>query len=106
MRQTAVHGSTTSTPPDRLGRVMLQGQSVDMQEALDRAYSRLTQYHKNCDYLWDLKKVKQWGKQPASEKQIAQVSRMFPDYDVENMSKGDASQILNRMFGRRKKRAS
>ena len=52
-------------------------------------------------YLWDLSIVKKWGKGPASEKQKEQVKRFFKDYDTSELTKLEASQILNRMFTRR-----
>lgn len=88
-------------PPDQLGRVTLHGELVDMQTALDRAYSVLQAQFEDCSYLWDLAQVKRWGAKPATEKQLVQVQRMFPGFDTSELTKAQASQILNRMFNRR-----
>lgn len=87
-------------PPDSLGRVQLGVELVDTQTALDRAYRTLTERYGDCAYLWDLAQVKKWGRKPATEKQLAQVQRMFPDFDTSELTKMEASQILNRMFNR------
>ena len=51
--------------------------------------------------LADLSIVKKWGKSPATEKQKEQVQRFFRDYDTSELTKLEASQILNRVFARR-----
>ena len=45
--------------------------------------------------------MKKWGKSDAKEKKKSQIKRFFKDYDVDNLTKLEASQILNRMFARR-----
>jgi hypothetical protein len=56
-------------------------------------------------YIWDISSAKRWGKQPASEKQIQLVSRMCKNFDCSTLTKLQASQILNRKLGGRKKTA-
>ena len=53
----------------------------------------------NLDKIRD--DFKKWGKSKATDKQKAQVRKFFKDYDVDNLTKLEASQILNRMFARR-----
>lgn len=72
-----------------------------MQEAFDIAYEFLLENYADQKYLWDLSIVKKWGKSEATEKQKAQVRRFFKDYNVDNLTKLEASQILNRMYARR-----
>lgn len=88
-------------PPDQLGRVTLGGELVEMQTALDRAYRVLQTQYSDCAYLWDLAQVKRWGAKPATEKQLVQVQRMLPGFDTSELTKAQASQILNRMFNRK-----
>lgn len=88
--------------PNSLGRVEIRGETMDYQTALDRAFKRLSEQHQDTRKLWDLEQIKRWGKAPATEKQKQMVSRMFPDFCTEGLSKMQAGQVLNRMFGRRK----
>ena len=85
---------------NELGETILD-RPMKMQEAFDFAYQYLLENYADQKYLWDLSIVKKWGKLEASEKQKAQIRRFFKDYDVDNLTKLEASQILNRMFARR-----
>ena len=84
---------------NELGETILD-RPMKMQEAFDLAYEYLLENYADQKYLWDLSIVKKWGKSEATEKQKAQVRRFFKDYDVDNLTKLEASQILNRMFAR------
>lgn len=92
--------------PDSLGMVTLKdGSYIPMQEALDRAYTVLNEHCGAYRYIWDLGAVKKWGKKPASESQLKIINRMCKDFDTSELTKGQASQILNRLFnGKHKKR--
>ena len=82
--------------PDALGMVcMPDGTRCKMQEALD---------HLDCRHLWDLQIVKKWGRMPATERQLALIRKRCQGYDPAGLSKGDASQIINRLFNEPKKR--
>lgn len=91
--------------PDQLGRVQVGGETVPYQTALDRAYKALCEGHEESRYIWDLDRVKAWGRKPATEKQLAMIQRRYRDFDTEGLTKMQASQILNRMFNGRKARA-
>lgn len=84
--------------PDALGTVELDGRKMPMQEALDRAYKTLTEQYAEERYLWDLDTVKRWGRQPATESQIKSIRRRCKGFDTDGLTKGQASQILNRLF--------
>lgn len=84
-------------PQDELG--MCNG--IKMQKALDSAYYYLQNEFGEQKYLWDLSLVKKWGKNPATDKQKEQVKRFIKNYDVSELTKLEASQILNRMFNKR-----
>ena len=88
--------------PDALGNVVLGGQEVDYQTALDRAYNKLASDFESARKLWDLDLVKKWGKAPATEKQLTLINRMYRDFDTTGLTKMQAGQILNRKFGGRK----
>lgn len=86
--------------PDALGRVTLGGELVDYQTALDRAYRRLREDFPDERYIWDTSVSAKWGRQPASEAQLRVIRRQCRGFDTENLTKGQASQILNRLSQR------
>lgn len=95
--------------PDALGMVnMPDGCRLGMQEAIDRVYTTLLQEHADCRHIWDLEQVRRWGRAPASEKQLQIIQKRCKGFDTTGLSKGDASQILNRLFNdpSKKKRRS
>ena len=75
-----------------------------MQEALDLAYLTLIRDHPNDRMLWDLQAVRKWGKSPATARQLEIIKKRCKGFDTANLSKGDASQILNRLLNEPKKR--
>lgn len=80
--------------PDALGMV----NGVPMQEMLDKAYRLLQDQYGDQRYLWDLDSVSRWGKQPATESQLKIIQRRCRGFDTDGLTKGQASQILNRLF--------
>ena len=80
--------------PDMLG--MVRGRPL--QEYLDRAYKMLTDGYPDQRMLWDLNAVKRWGKGPATESQLKIIQKRCKGFDTEGLTKGQASQILNRLF--------
>lgn len=88
----------TISCPDALGRVEFLGKQMTMQEALDEAYRTLRDGHEKSRYIWDLNAAKHWGKQPASEAQLRSIKRRCKGFDTTGLTKGQASQILNRLF--------
>ena len=93
--------------PDALGMVNLpDGSRMGMQEAIDMVYSKLIRDHADCRMLWDLEQVRRWGRAPASQKQLDIIKKRCKGFDASNLSKGEASQILNRLFGSQKRRGA
>lgn len=89
-------------PPDCLGRVPLKcGGAMDMQEAIDWVFKTLCKKHEHERKIWDTKEIRKWGNKPASEKQLQIISKTFTDFDCSNLTKLEASLILNRVFYRR-----
>ena len=85
--------------PDALGMVMFEnGKRMKMQEALDSAYRHLVHDYQDCKYLWDLGAVRRWGQGPATQKQLEIIHRRCKGFDATGLTKGAASQILNRLF--------
>ena len=99
-------GKSLTVPcPNSLGLVhMPDGSQVGMQEAIDRVYMELLRDYADCRQLWDLESVRRWGKYPATDKQLAIIQRRCKGFDTSGLSKGDASQILNRLFNAPKKK--
>lgn len=83
--------------PDALGMVELGGQRVPMQEALDRAYTVLQERFGECRKLWDLNAVRRWGSGEATEGQLRLIRRQCRDFECAGLTKGQASQIINRL---------
>ena len=86
---------------DALGMVSIRGEKTPMQQALDRAFTWLCENRAEQRYIWDAEQSKRWGKQPASEKQLAMIQRRLKGFDADGLTKGQASLILNRLAGRR-----
>jgi len=90
--------------PDALGKVKLRdGSVIGMQEAIDRVYARLIRDHLDCKKLWDLTEVRKWGRSTATEKQLEFIKKRCKGFDPTGLSKGDASQIINRLLNGPKK---
>lgn len=83
--------------PDTLGKVNFKNASVSMQEALDLAYMGLLNEYGDQRTLWDLNAVNRWGKAPATEKQLAIIRRRCKGFEDDGLTKGQASQIINRL---------
>lgn len=90
--------------PDALGMAVWQGQKIPMQQALDEAYTLLCKREADSKYIWDLNICRKWGKAPATDNQknlIRRRGRKYlnnSDIDIENLTKFEASQILNRII--------
>lgn len=83
---------------DSLGKVHFKnGAVLTMQEALDLAYTTLNTQYEDQRKLWDLNAVKKWGRGGATEKQVAMIQRQYKGFDCSNLTKGQASQIINRL---------
>lgn len=83
---------------DELGETVLYGKKIKMQEAFDLAYKYLCENFEEQKYIWDVKQIKRWGRSEASEKQKTIIKRICKDLDVSELTKSQASQILNRLF--------
>lgn len=91
--------------PDALGRVELDGATVPMQEALDRAYTVLCKKYGDMRKLWDLNEVKRWGGGSATEGQLNIIRRQCKNFDCTSLTKGQASQIINRLSANWRRRS-
>jgi hypothetical protein len=85
--------------PDALGKVRMEdGRYLDMQEAIDSVYQDLKENWSDCKRLWDLGVVRRWSKAPPTMKQLEIIQKRCKGFDTSKLTKGDASQILNRLF--------
>lgn len=82
--------------PDELGK---SNDDRDFQDLLDECYLYLMNNHEDYKYLWDLNIIKKWGKYPASDNQISTIRKFIPDIES-NLTKLEASQILNKLFNK------
>ncbi len=83
---------------DTLGRIFFNGRLEPTQKVLDAIYAQLLREHGDKRALWDLNLVKRWGAAEATEKQKRIIQRKFPQINVEDLTKLEASQILTRCF--------
>ena len=85
---------------NELGETVFNGVRMKMQKAFDEVYMYLKENHAETEYIWNINLIKKWGKYPASEKQKNQIKRIMKNFDVTDLNKMQASQILNRLFCR------
>ena len=86
----------TIPAPDALGNVTLvNGREMPMQQAIDLLYGGLQAQYSHCQHLWDMRMVRKWGKAPASDKQKAIIAKRCPELAVDELTKGEASMVLN-----------
>lgn len=83
---------------DKLGRTVVNGKSLTLQKAIDYLYLHLQGNHTDERHIWDLKLARRWGAHSATEKQKQLISRMLKGFDASNLTKLEASQILNRVL--------
>lgn len=84
--------------PNGLGETILNNRKVKLQEAFDRAYQYLVENYADQQYLWDVAIVKKWGRSQATEKQKMMINKMYKNFDTTELTKSEASQILNRLL--------
>lgn len=89
----------TIPAPDALGYVQLGGRCVSYQTALDEAYRTLQYQYADARQIWDLSKAKGWGREPPTGKQLQCIQRRLKGFDTTDLTRLQASQILNRVFG-------
>lgn len=82
---------------DELGFTILQGKKYPMQQAFDLLYMKLRRDHEDQEHIWNLNIAKRWGNKPATEKQVELIKRRLKGQEVGELTKMEASQILNRL---------
>ena len=85
-------------PEDSLGRIEWQGQPEPAQKVFDAVWELLKKEYSEQRALWDLNLAQGWGANPASEKQKAIIAKKIKGFDVSNLTKLEAGQILTRLF--------
>ncbi len=90
--------------PDQLGRVRIGNLEMPYQAALDKVYKDLCDLYPEARKIWDLNQAKEWGKKDATESQLKIINRRFKNFDTTGLTRLQASQILNRVFGGKKAR--
>ena len=96
-------GSLTLSLPERVITIPCQDhlgnvKGMPFQEAIDKVYAYLLKNHVDSRAIWDRNAVKRWGNDPATDKQKNIISKRFADFDCTDLTKIQASQILNRIF--------
>ena len=96
-------GSLTLSLPERVITIPCQDQlgnvkGMPFQEAIDKVYAYLLKNHVDSRAIWDMNAVKHWGSAPATDKQKNIITKKFKDFDCTDLTKIQASRILNRIF--------
>ncbi len=86
---------------DELGRTVLGGREMMMQDALDEVYKTLCGEYGDERYIWDMRKAQRWGSAPATENQIKYIRRRMrgkvTEQELAGLTKMQASHILSRV---------
>ena len=93
-----IPGKTFTIPcQDELGCV----DGVPVQTVIDKLYQSLCDEYANSRAIWDLNAVKKWGVYPASDAQKKIISKKYKgdDIDFDELTKAQASMIINRLKG-------
>ena len=85
-------------PEDSLGRIEWLGRPEPAQKVFDAVYDLLRREYSEQRKLWDLDLTKSWGGQPASEKQKTLIAKKVKNFNVSDLTKFEAGQILTRLF--------
>lgn len=93
------------SPQDELGMTCITLGTVTsdkrpMQSALDSCYVWLCNKRKEQAYIWNTQKVKRWGKNPATEKQLTMIKKICKGFNTDSLTKEQANQILNRLMSK------
>jgi superfamily II DNA or RNA helicase len=95
---------TKISAPDLMGQSVLttnKGFTLGgpMQDLIDATRLMLDKYAADQHPLWSMSAFKRWGNKPASDKQRNLVAKLLKDFDTTDLTKGQASLILNRKLG-------
>lgn len=88
----------TLPAPDALGMTTLNYGRMPLQVALDLTAECLERRYGRARAIWDRSIIERsWGPGAATPKQIAAIHAKLPEYDTSNITKGEASSVLNRI---------
>lgn len=96
----------TIPPPNKLKYCKLaDGKLYKLQTCFDIIYNYLIENHQSDNKLWNTQLIKRWGKKKPTFKQLELIHakqknfpNLFTSVNVENLTRMDASSILNRLF--------
>lgn len=97
--RTIVQEIITIPYPDELGFTYYNGKLMLMQDAINAVYNYLLKHRRYCESIWNIEKVKEWGKDKATQKQINKIHQFIPEFNCSKLTKHEASEILNRLLG-------
>lgn len=82
--------------PNELGKTVILGKEISIQEAFDLAYKELTTNYGASQPIWNLDIAKHWGSDPATDKQMRLIRNK--GINIGDLTKLQANQILNRVM--------
>jgi superfamily II DNA or RNA helicase len=109
LQVTAAPGVKYYVPPiNSLGKVNVPGiGEIKAQSAVDMIFAHLKRMHYSTRALWSKSQVAAWSKNPMSAKQAELITKWslggridFDGIDINNLTCGEASCIIDEVFGR------
>lgn len=61
-------------------------------------YRVLNDRYADQRYIWDMRMVKKWANQPPTWKQLSIIRKECRGFEIPDITKGQASMILNRLL--------
>lgn len=83
--------------PDKLGMVQGKYKKYKLQKIFDIMYNHLIENYSDQIVLWDIERVKRWGKNRPTEHQIKFIRSYYPDYPMHELNRMEASIIINKV---------
>lgn len=98
----------TIKTPDELGNVLMNnGQKIPLQKAFDLIYNFLVENYQDDSQIWDISKIKRWGKNLATQNQIDYIARLATEKNIklldlanEQLNKMTAMTLINQLLCR------
>ena len=74
-----------------------EGERMPSNRLFEILYLLLERKHSDSRKLWDLNEVKRWGSGKATEGQLRLIQQQCKNFNCAGLTKGQASQIINRL---------
>jgi hypothetical protein len=82
--------------PDKLGYIQGKNKKYKLQKVFDLMYIHLVKKHSKQITLWDLDRIKRWGKLKPTQGQIKFIRSYYPDYPIWDLNRMEASILITK----------